>query len=133
MIKFGFSVLYYMVKIREVNFKFYLLVFLCLLFGFSLFKSIAKVGEAQKRIEAAKTKVESLRQVQATLETELKKVQSDAFLEKQLRDKLGLAKKGETVVFLPDKEALKGLVPPLPEEENILPKPIRQRWLDLFK
>jgi len=71
--------------------------------------------------------------MQATLEAELKKVQSDAFLEKQLRDKLGLAKEGETVVVLPDKEALKGLVPPLPEEENILPKPIWQRWLDLFR
>lgn len=120
-------------KWREVNFKFYLLLFACFLFGFSLFKSIAKVKEAKKRIETAKTKVENLKQEEASLEVELKKVQSEAFLEKQLRDKLGLAKEGETVVILPDKKALQDLVPAVPEEEDTLPKPVWQRWLDLFR
>lgn len=122
-----------MVKIREVNFKFYLLIFLCFVFGFSLFRSITKVKSAQRRIEAARAKVERLKQEQTALENELKKVQSSEFQERQLRDKLGLAKEGETVVVLPEAEALKGLVPQIPEEENILPKPIWQRWWDLFK
>ena len=32
---------------------------------------------------------------------------SDEFIEKQLRDKLGLAKKGEIILILPDEETLK--------------------------
>jgi len=119
-------------KLREVNFKFLLLVFLCFVFGFSLAKSIAKERKARERIAAAKAGVEKLKQEQDSLEAELKKVESDTYLEKQLRDKLGLAKEGETVVVLPDKEALKGLVVPPPEEENILPKPIWRRWLERF-
>lgn len=119
-------------KFRKVNLKVYILIFLCFIFGLSLIKSISKVNQAKKRVASAKAKVEKLGQENEKLEVELKKMQSDEFSQKQLRDKLGLAKEGEIVVVLPDKEVLKGLVPEIPEEEDVLPDPIWKRWFKLF-
>ncbi|MDP3994252.1 MAG: hypothetical protein Q8P91_00270, partial [bacterium] len=54
------------------------------------------------------------------------------YIEKQLRDKLGLSKEGETIVVLPDADTLRKLVPPIPGEEEILPDPNWKKWLKLF-
>jgi cell division protein FtsB len=132
MINLAVVILYYMAKLREVNFKPIIYIFLIIFFGLSLVRSVSKVGDAKKRIENAKIKVEKLEAEQKSLEEELKKVQSDEYMQRQLRDKLGLAKEGEIVVILPDEEALKGLVPPIPEEEDVLPDPIFRRWAKLF-
>lgn len=121
-----------MVKFREVNFRLYFLIFLTIFFALSLFKNIAKVREATERIENARAKVEKLKEEETRLGEELRKVQSDEFMQSQLRDKLGLAKEGETIVVLPDPEILKELTPRIPEEEDVLPDPIWKRWAKLF-
>jgi cell division protein FtsB len=110
----------------------YLLIFLVFLFALSLFRNILKINEAKTRIQREKEKVIKLEEEGKILEEELKKMQGNEFLETQLRDKLGLAKKGESVVILPDSETLKRLVPEIPDEKDYLPDPIYVKWMKLF-
>ena len=62
----------------------------------------------------------------------MEKVQSDIYIEKQMRDKLGLAKEEEVVIIMPDEEILRKLAPTYPEEEQTLPDPNWKKWAQLF-
>jgi len=119
-------------KQRLIKARVYVLIILVFLFGLSLFRNILKVNEAKNRIQKEKEKVIKLEQEGRILEEELKKMQGNEFLETQLRDKLGLAKKGESVVILPDPETLKKLVPEIPDEKDYLPDPPYKKWLKIF-
>jgi len=119
-------------KQRLIKVRVYLLILLIFLFGLSFFRNILKINEAKKRIQTEIKKVQKLEKEGRVLEEELKKMQGNEYLETQLRDKLGLAKKGESVVILPDPETLKKLVPEIPDEKDYLPDPIYVRWMKLF-
>lgn len=119
-------------KQRLIKVRVYLLILLVFLFGLSLFRNILKIDEAKNRIQREKEKVIKLEEEGKILEEELKKMQGNEFLEKELRDKLGLAKKGESVVILPDLETLKSLVPEIPDEKDYLPDPTYVKWMKLF-
>lgn len=119
-------------KQKFIKIKIYALILFVFLFGLSLFRNILKINEAKRRIEKEKEKVVKLEEEGRILEEELKKMQGNEFLELQLRDKLGLAKKGESVVILPDVETLKKLVPEIPDEKDYLPDPPYVKWLKLF-
>jgi len=119
-------------KQRLIKARVYVLIIFVFLFALSLFRNILKINEAKNRIEREKEKVLKLEEEGRILEEELKKMQGNEFLESQLRDKLGLAKKGESVVILPDPEALKSLVPEIPDEKAHLPDPPYKKWLKLF-
>jgi len=119
-------------KQRLIKARVYVLIILVFLFGLSLFKNILKINEAKNRIQKEKEKVIKLEQEGRILEEELKKMQGNEYLETQLRDKLGLAKKGESVVILPDSETLKKLVPEIPDEKDYLPDPPYKKWLKIF-
>jgi cell division protein FtsB len=110
----------------------YLLILFVFLFSLSLFRNILKINEAKGRIQREKEKVIKLEEEGRVLEEELKKMQGNEFLERELRDKLGLAKKGESVVILPDSETLKKLVPEIPDEKDYLPDPTYVKWMKLF-
>jgi len=94
---------------------------------------LTKIQGVKKRIENAKIRAEALKAENQRLVEELRKVQSESFLEKEMRDKLGLAKEWEVVVVLPEPEVLRKLSPQIPEEEEVLPLPPWQQWLNLFK
>lgn len=94
--------------------------------GFSL------IQKSDRRIEEAKKRVEEDQARQEEIKKELEEVSSDFFTEQTARDKLGLAKPGETVVVLPDKETLRKLAPQRQVEEEGLPDPNWRRWLKLF-
>ena len=119
-------------KQRLIKARVYVLIILVFLFGLSLFRNILKINEAKNRIQKEKEKVIKLEQEGRILEEELKKMQGNEYLETQLRDKLGLAKKGESVVILPDSETLKKLVPEIPDEKAHLPDPPYVKWLKIF-
>lgn len=119
-------------KQKLIKIRIYLLILFVFLFGLSLFRNILKINEAKNRIEGEKEKIVKLEEEGRILEEELRKMQGNEFLERQLRDKLGLAKKGESVVILPDQEILKSLVPEIPDEKDYLPDPIYVKWLKLF-
>lgn len=119
-------------KQRLIKVRVYILIIFMFLFGLSLFRNILKINEAKNRIQREKERIVKLEQEGRILEEELKKMQGNEFLESQLRDKLGLAKKGESVVILPDSETLKSLVPEIPDEKDYLPDPPYVKWLKLF-
>jgi len=105
------------------------LVFLLLI---STVKNIGRVGSINKAVQSEKDKVEKMKQENAELEAQIAQTQGSAFIEKQIRDKLGLAKAGEAIVVLPDVEILKKLAPRIPVEENTLPDPNWKKWIHLF-
>ncbi len=57
---------------------------------------------------------------------------SDLYIERQLRDNLGMAKEGEVVVILPEDEELEKLVPDFDLEKKEEEKPVWRRWLEVF-
>lgn len=111
----------------------YLLIFIFLLMSVSLIRNILRVVESNKRIEKVQDRVEKLKKENEELEEKLAVTKSEGFIEKQLRDKLGLAKEGEIIIVLPDEEILGTLAPNLEEEEETLPDPNWKKWLKLFR
>lgn len=105
---------------------------LAVLLTISLVRNIIKSQAADNKIEEAKTKLEALKKENQELANKLESVNSDEYIEKQARDKLGLVKEGEMVIVLPDEEEIKGLIPESNSEEDYLPDPNWKRWLKLF-
>jgi hypothetical protein len=83
------------------------------------------IEEEQKHVDELKAEQERLMAIKET-------VDSPEFIEKEARDKLGLAKPGETVLVLPPDEVLKKFAPSFDEEEFIEEKTISERWIQLF-
>lgn len=110
----------------------YLLIFIFLLMLTSLIRNILRVVESNKRIGKIQDRVEKLKKENEELEEKLAVIKSEEYIEKQLRDKLGLAKEGEIVIVLPDEKILETLAPSLEEEEETLPDPNWKRWLEMF-
>lgn len=98
----------------------------------SLVRSYQRGIKTKAAIEKEKAKIERLKDENAKLEQDLVRVKSSEYIEKQLRDKLGLAKTGEIVLVLPDAETLKKLAPKMEEEEETLPDPPWKKWVQLF-
>lgn len=88
--------------------------------------------EKGKRIDEAEGKVEQLKKEQEQLLEAKEEVESDEFIEKEAREKLGLAKPGETVVVLPEEETLRRLAPKERVEEVTAQPQIWQRWVEMF-
>ena len=99
----------------------------------SLIKSIKRIQMGDTVIEKTKIKIEKVNEESKKLSEQLKITQSEEFLEKQLRNKLGLAKEGEIILVLPEASVVRKLSPIIPEEEEVKPKPNWKKWLELFK
>ncbi|CAN5294448.1 hypothetical protein BH10PAT1_BH10PAT1_7170 [soil metagenome] len=109
-----------------------LILIIILILSLSLIKSISKiVGSNQKLVDASQ-KVQKLKEENAKLAKNLQEAESPQFVESQARDKLGLAKKGEIVVVLPDETTLRALAPKMESEKPTLPDPVWKKWLKLF-
>ena len=99
----------------------------------SLFKSVARIKVGNAVIEKTKAKIEKSEAENQKLADQLKITESEEFMEKQLRDKLGLAKEGEIILVLPEPEIVKKLSPQIPMEVEIKPKSNLQKWMELFR
>ena len=110
----------------------YIIVFVCLLLLVSLIRNAFKIKKANEKILEAEQSVEKLKAESGELEEKVKKFKSDYFVEQQLRDKLGFAKEGETIVVLPEDGVLKKLAPSREVEEEVLPDPNWKKWIRLF-
>lgn len=110
----------------------YLGILLLIGLSTSLFRSYQKVSKTKLLVEREKKRVEELKNENKKLEEDLARVKSEEFIEKQLRDKLGLARAGEVVLVLPDSETLKKLAPKIEVEEEAIPDPTWKKWAKLF-
>jgi len=98
----------------------------------SILRNIGRVVAIRGEVAKEKSKLEKIQNENDRITEEIKKAQSPEFIEKQVRDKLGLAKEGEVLVVLPDADEVKKLAPRLDSEENYLPDPIWKKWWKLF-
>ena len=119
--------------VEKIN-KYLSLVFIVfiVLLSFSFVGNARKIKRANNLLEEKKEKLNKLREENSKLLQRLERVDSEAYIEEQLRDKLGFVKEGETVVILPEDEILRSLAPKRTFEEEVLPDPNWKRWLKLF-
>jgi cell division protein FtsB len=79
---------------------------LIILFGLYLIVSFSRdiwgLLNKTKEIDKEQQKLEDLKADNVNLKQQLEYVKSDAFVEKEARDKLGMAKDGEAVVLMPE-------------------------------
>lgn len=120
------------VKEKIKSYLSYLIIFLFLLMAISLIRNIVRISQAKKRVETAQERVNRLKAENERLQKELENIESQAYVEFQAREKLGLAGEGEIIVVLPDEEVLKSIAPKVYEEEETLPDPTWKKWIHLF-
>lgn len=110
-----------------------LIRYLILVFGIYLVvflsRDLFQLLKKKERIKKMEEKIETLRLGNEELGERLEYVESDQFIEKEARDKLNMAKEGETIVILPETLKLRGQESETSPEENL---PNWQQWLRLF-
>lgn len=118
-------------SLRDKFIDLVLIVFVIFL-SLSLIRKLGKVKSVNQRIEDERISLEKMEADNKELEKRIEDLQSQDHIEKQLRDKLGLAKEGEIVIVLPDEEFLRSLAPKDEDEIDELPSPNWKKWLELF-
>ncbi len=91
-------------------------------------KRISSLNSTSKKVDAAQQQLVDLKKENETLKQELEYKKSDQFAEKEIRNKLGLAKPGEAVVILPNNDSSKSEV----KSEKLDETPNYKKWWDLF-
>ncbi|RLC32956.1 hypothetical protein DRH13_00545 [Candidatus Woesebacteria bacterium] len=120
------------IKARLKTYSNIVFMVVSLLMLVSLARNIVKVREAKERLKEKEEYIEKIRGENEELSQRVATFKSEEFIEKQLRDKLGLAKEGETIIVLPDEETISKFAPSDEKEEEILPDPNWKKWLKLF-
>ncbi len=83
----------------------------------SLGSQFSKLSIMQQDIQRIQQEVQQMKEKNDALRNELQLVQSDAYVERTAREKLGLVKRGETrVVAVPEGTELKAIKPPSMED-----------------
>lgn len=120
------------IKARLKAYSNIVFIIVSLLMLVSLTRNIVKVREAKERLKEKEEYIEKTRKENEELGQRVDIFKSEEFIEKQLRDKLGLAKEGEIIIVLPDEETISKFAPSDEKEEEILPDPNWKKWLKLF-
>ena len=108
-----------------------LLVFLFVL-AVSFLQNISKLRLAREIIKSEKDTNDEIAEQVLELQEELGEARSDEFLEEQLRDGLGMAKRGEVVLVMPEEEYIKSLVSLSPDSSEEQARPNWQKWIEVF-
>ena len=126
-------------KVNSNNFQrlwdkafFYIVVFLIVFYSVSIYRNYKNVQKVNERIASEEKEVQDAEKKEAELQKKLEYTKSQEYIEKQLRDKLGLAKEGEIVVILPPAEELRKFAPKREEEIETLPDPNWKKWFKVF-
>jgi cell division protein FtsB len=110
----------------------FILAILIILLMISIGKNYVKLQKAGAIINEARNEVHKEEEEQTSLEMQLKEAESQEFIEKQLRDKLGMAKEGEIVIVLPEADSIKSLAPKRNFEEELPREANWKKWQKLF-
>lgn len=116
-------------KSKLVN---YLILGMLLILTITLVKNVVRTNQIRAQIEGEKSKIAKIQEENNKIASEIAKTQSADFIEKEMRDKLGLGMTGEAMVVLPDAEMLKKLAPEITVEVDNLPDPNWKKWVHLF-
>ncbi len=119
--------------LRIRKFVFYASIVFIFMIFYTLYKNISRLEKAKSRVERVQQDVDKLKVENQKLEDKIKYAESEEYVEKQIRDKLGRAKEGEIVLILPDPEIVKKYAPKL--EDTTATEPTKknwEKWLELF-
>jgi len=114
---------------KLIGYGIWVLIVLLLL---SVTHNAQTVGRISAQIAAEKAKVTKMEKDNAELANQIAITQSQDFIERQIRNKLGLVMSGEAIIVLPDVDTLRKLAPPEIQDQEVLPEPNWKRWLKLF-
>ena len=117
-------------KLKALGEYAFLLISLLLLA--SLYNSYKRMKTASNKVYEVEDRVERLKSENQKLKEEAEVLKSEEYKERELRDKLGLAKEGEAIVVLPEEEVLRKLAPKVKVAEGRLPEPNWKKWFYLF-
>jgi cell division protein FtsB len=124
-------------KLESIKLKFksllsYAIWILVIMLLVSTVKNINRVIGIRKQVEVEKQKVEKMQADNAAIQTQIAQAQGQDYIDKQIRDKLGLTKDGEAVVVLPEESVVRSLAPPETIDTETLPDPNWKKWKKLF-
>lgn len=91
-------------------------------------KRLLTFRTTSQKIQDAEKRLEHLREENARLQEQREYTQSEEFREREIRDKLGLAKEGEAVVILPKENDENSKL----ETRSSKQRPNYQKWWNLF-
>ena len=98
----------------------------------STVKNINRVISIRKQVALEKAKVEKMQSENEKLQAQIIESQTQEFIDKQIRNRLGLMKDGETVVILPEEEIIRSMAPEMEANEEIFLDPNWMEWMKLF-
>ncbi len=101
-----------------------------LIAGYNLISQILEATKSGDRLSQAADLVHKLEIRNKDLKKKLEAIQTPEFIEKEARNKLGLTKKGETIVIIPDEKIRQVLGASESAQEERLPNWLG--WLRLF-
>ena len=96
-----------------------------ILLSVNLARSVYDISRRESVLSQAKEELSQAHEENNRLIDELEYVQSPAYIEKQARDKLNMARSGETVVIIPD-------ITPPSDENNDVKVPVWRQWAEVF-
>jgi cell division protein FtsB len=114
------------------KFIFYALIVLLIILSVSLFRNFQRVKRVNQQIKDKENEVAQIQKEGDEIAKRLQFAQSPQYMEKQLRDKLGMAKEGELVVILPPDDELRKIAPHFEEVQETSPEPNWKKWVKLF-
>lgn len=106
------------------------LILIALIIAYNLLRQIIQAVKSSDRLSEATEAVYKLQAKNKELKKKLVESQSEDFIESQARDKLGLSKKGETVVIIPEQTIKMVLGTSSSAQITKLPNPLG--WFKLF-
>lgn len=114
-------------QIAKISFALFFISSILIIIGLliiSIFKINYKKNQFQSQIEILKKQIEALEKQNQKLKSSISESQTDFFVEKKLREDLGLKKPGEEVIVILHSDK---------EQKEIEPKKnFWQKFLDLF-
>lgn len=110
----------------------YAILGLIVILALSVVGSFQRATQISSQIQAEKAKLAKIQEDNNKLRQQLVQTQKPDFIEKEVRDKLGLGKEGEAIVVLPDADTLRKLAPEAQVEADTLPDPNWKKWERLF-
>lgn len=125
--KFGLSLRKSMNKLAG-----YAIWVLIVLLAFSTAGSLSSAARVKAQIKAEADKVAKMQKDNEELQNKVLMTQNGDYIEREIRNKLGLVKEGEAIVVLPDPDVLRQIAPKIMADQDVLPDPNWRKWLGLF-
>jgi|GEM_PF-368483 len=124
--RFSGKIVYYICRMRR-NLILIAAILVSILLAINSSRRILTFRTTAQGVSAAQKQLADLKRENEVLKKELDFKKSDQFAEEEIRNKLGLAKPGETIVVLPKEENTKYQIPNTKYE-----LPNWQKWWNLF-